>query len=260
MYIYLIVNSATEKYYVGQHKGNNLRQYLQKKFYDAAHNRGGSSHLYASMRKYPKDVWSIHPLTSVATKAELDYWETFFIALFKARDPNHGYNICKGGEGFTGIPWNKGKTGLLSAEARAKISAARKLQVFSPASILKGANTRRGRPGHAFTDAERLHSSLSRLGKNPNPTIPALRSRKCRATKRELGVSWAEGKQERRKKSPEEARSTAEKNRGQKRSTESRERMSLAHRGKRAPLSELTKMKISEKRKAFWARKKKAIL
>jgi len=48
----------------------------------------------------------------VATKAELDYWETFFIALFKARDPNHGYNICKGGEGFTGYLGTKARLGF----------------------------------------------------------------------------------------------------------------------------------------------------
>src|SRR5208283_2691020 len=59
------VNHSTEKYYVGQHKGNNLKQYLQKKFYEADKRLGGQSRLYASMRK-------------------------------------HGRDVCRGGEGFTG--------------------------------------------------------------------------------------------------------------------------------------------------------------
>ena len=104
MFIYLIVNHKTGKYYVGQHKGNNLKQYLQRKFWDAKHQRNGSSYLYNSMRKYPQStLWSIHALRSdIRTKSELDQTERDFIAFLKAQDPEYGYNICRGGEGFTG--------------------------------------------------------------------------------------------------------------------------------------------------------------
>jgi group I intron endonuclease len=103
MYIYVITNSATGKIYIGQHKGNNLKKYLQTKLSDAAKFRGGKSRLYNSMRKHPKEVWSIEPLISdIQTKPELDRWERLLIALFDTRNPEVGYNICKGGEGFTG--------------------------------------------------------------------------------------------------------------------------------------------------------------
>jgi hypothetical protein len=103
MYIYVISNSATGKIYVGQHKGTNLRQYLQKKLYDAAKGRGGSSRLYASMRKHPKEVWSIEPLISeIQTREAVDAWEQTLIAMLDTRNPEIGYNICRGGEGFTG--------------------------------------------------------------------------------------------------------------------------------------------------------------
>jgi hypothetical protein len=105
MFIYLIVNHETGKYYVGQHKGENLKKYLQTKFSDARHGRGGNSHLYRAMRKYPQStLWSIHTLRSdITDKAELDQTERDFIKFLKATDPEYGYNICRGGEGRTGL-------------------------------------------------------------------------------------------------------------------------------------------------------------
>ena len=103
MFIYLIVNHTTGKYYVGQHKGNNLRKYLQTKLSDAFKNRGGSSHLFASMRKHGREAFTIHALLSdIHTKPELDAYERDFITFLKSQDPEYGYNICRGGEGFTG--------------------------------------------------------------------------------------------------------------------------------------------------------------
>jgi len=102
MYIYVIRNSVTGKVYIGQHKGDNLKKYLQTKLSDASRFRGGQSRLYASMRKHPKEVWSIEPLMELETKEELDRLEALLIALYDTRNPEVGYNICKGGEGFTG--------------------------------------------------------------------------------------------------------------------------------------------------------------
>ncbi len=103
MFIYLIVNHITGKYYVGQHKGADLKKYFQRKFSDARHDKG-SSYLFRSMRKHPLPCdWSIHALLSdVQTKAELDQYEKDFIVFLRSRDHEYGYNICKGGEGHTG--------------------------------------------------------------------------------------------------------------------------------------------------------------
>jgi len=119
MFIYLIVNHVTGKYYVGQHKGRNLKKYLQDKLSHAKQKVYSGSHLYNSMRKHPKEAWSIHALLSdVQTKIELDQYERDFIAFLRAQDPAYGYNICRGGEGFTGPH---------SAEARRKNSEASRL-------------------------------------------------------------------------------------------------------------------------------------
>jgi group I intron endonuclease len=107
MFIYLIVNHITGKYYVGQHKGNNLRKYLQQKFsqawYELKRKCGGSSYLFRSMRKHGRGAFTIHALLSdIQTREELDQKERDFIEFLCSRDPQYGYNICKGGEGFTG--------------------------------------------------------------------------------------------------------------------------------------------------------------
>ena len=124
MFIYLIVNYKTGKYYVGQHKGDNLRAYLQRKLSAARHNEGrGGSYLFASMRKHPDPkAWSIHALRSdIQTRAELDQTERDFIKFLKATDPGYGYNICQGGEGFTG-PHTEATRRKLSASIRKGMS------------------------------------------------------------------------------------------------------------------------------------------
>src|SRR5208282_2078854 len=116
MFIYLIVNHVTGKYYVGQHKGRNLQRYLGQKLSGARAGLYPNTYLFRSMRKHHKEAWSIHALLSdIQTKQELDQYECDFIAFLRARDPDFGYNICRGGEGFTGPH---------SAEARRKNSEA----------------------------------------------------------------------------------------------------------------------------------------
>lgn len=110
MKVYVIVCSESLKLYVGQHKHEDLGKYLSKKFFDAHRYLGKRSHLYAAMRKYSRDSWSIHPLVSgIETRAELDVTEKHYIQVLKAQHPEVGYNICDGGEGHTGPAWNKGR-------------------------------------------------------------------------------------------------------------------------------------------------------
>ena len=103
MFIYAIVNSATLKIYIGQHKGKSLQKYLQDKLSAAKIGQNQRSHLFASMRKHPRDVWSIHPLISdLQTREDCDTWERVLIQALKSQHPDVGYNICRGGEGRTG--------------------------------------------------------------------------------------------------------------------------------------------------------------
>jgi len=100
MFVYVIVNSETLKIYIGQHKGQNLQKYLQQKMSHAIRGQyAGRSYLYAAMRKYPKDVWSIHPLIVVQTVSECGYYERKLIEALNTQHPDVGYNLCHGGAG-----------------------------------------------------------------------------------------------------------------------------------------------------------------
>ena len=157
MYIYLIVNHITGKYYVGQHKGEDLKRYFQKKF-SAARHACGSSHLFNSMRKHPLPCdWSIHALLSdIQTRPELDAYERDFIAFLHSQDPEYGYNICRGGEGFTGP---------FTVEHRAKLSLAAKVNK----NYLRAAETTRGVP--------RPLDVRSRISKSNMGKVVSLRTR-----------------------------------------------------------------------------------
>jgi len=124
MFIYLIVNHVTGKYYVGQHKGNNLKKYLQQKFGHARKGLSKRSRLYDALREFPAEAFTIHALLSdIQTKQELNQTERDFIAFLRSQDPEYGYNICRGGEGFTGPH---------TSEAKAKVTEALKQRWAQP--------------------------------------------------------------------------------------------------------------------------------
>ena len=123
MFIYVLVCKESLKLYVGQHKGESLQRYLQQKDWQAHHYSGKRSHLYAAMRKHPRETWSIWPLVSnVQTRAELDELEKHFIRVLKTQHPDVGYNICDGGEGFTG-PHTKAECRRISKRMKAQWAA-----------------------------------------------------------------------------------------------------------------------------------------
>ena len=151
MFVYVIVCSESMKIYVGQHKGDDLQHYLQQKMYEARKRLKSRSHLYAALRKYPRETWSIHALMHHSTRDDLDYWERHFIRVLKTQHPDVGYNICDGGEGFTGLhsekakrkigdksrAWRASLTGQQRQEHNRKTGDAQKGKVIAPESIEK---------------------------------------------------------------------------------------------------------------------------
>ena len=166
MFIYLIVNHETGKYYIGQHKGKSLKKYLYQKFWEAKHGLGGKSHLYASMRKHPDPfAWSIHALRSdITDKAELDRTEKGFIAFLKATDPEYGYNICRGGEGFTGPH---------SPETRARMAETHRKTWSDPQRRLKQSETIRNGYSNHPERRTRLSEAVKRTWSNPDFRVKA---------------------------------------------------------------------------------------
>ena len=174
MFIYLIVNHETGKYYVGQHKGNNLKHYLQQKLYEAWHHNG-RSYLYASMRKHSRDVWSIHALRSdIQTREELDETERDFIRFLKSQNPEYGYNICRGGEGFTGPH---------APEFGVNQSRIMK-EVWKRADFKEKMTKRKRRLGSKASDETRKKLRLSHLGICPTTEMV----QKMHATRERLNI------------------------------------------------------------------------
>lgn len=102
MFVYVIVNDVNLKIYVGKTTLSNLQQYLQQKFYEAGKLLGGRSHLYAAIRKHGREHFHIYPLFEGVTNEEICKHEKLLIKTLNSRNPDVGYNICRGGEGFTG--------------------------------------------------------------------------------------------------------------------------------------------------------------
>jgi group I intron endonuclease len=102
MFVYLIVNDVNWKIYVGKTKNSNLRQYLQQKYHEAEHYISRRSHLFASIRKYGREHFRIYPLFQGQTNEEICDHEKLLIKALAAQNSEIGYNICRGGEGFTG--------------------------------------------------------------------------------------------------------------------------------------------------------------
>lgn len=160
MFIYVIVCSETLKIYIGQHKGNNLQKYLQQKISHAVHGEAPGSHLYRAMRKYPRDVWSIHSLISdLSTREECDYWERVLIKATHVQHIHVGYNLGPGGEsapiGNQHGHGNKGKHYPKSEAFRQQVSQKLKGRKMPPEAVRKSIETRRGRP-HQITPEGRM--------------------------------------------------------------------------------------------------------
>jgi len=105
MFVYIIINHITDKIYVGKTVTKNLQKYLCEKLHDARTDKyQGRSHLFRAMKKYQgPEGWSIYPLIStLTTNEEICFWERVLIAQYDSQNPDIGYNICRGGEGFTG--------------------------------------------------------------------------------------------------------------------------------------------------------------
>ena len=96
------------KRYVGQ-----TVQALKTRFNAHANCKKGML-ISKAIQKYGKDKFRYGVIKSCASKAEMDYWEKYFIVALKSKTP-YGYNMTDGGEG-----------GSPSEETRAKMSEAQR--------------------------------------------------------------------------------------------------------------------------------------
>lgn len=139
--VYLILNKVNGKRYVGQ-----TVQPLKVRFNEHARKKDNTL-ISNAIRKYGRENFYCGVIKTCTSKEELNYWEKYFIAVFKSKKP-YGYNLTDGGEGTVGYH--------LTPEACAKISAKNSISLLgnknalgyrhTPKSCAKMSAIRKGKP------------------------------------------------------------------------------------------------------------------
>ena len=149
--VYLILNKINGKRYVGQ-----TVQSLKTRFNEHARKKDNTL-IGKAIRKYDRENFYCGVIKSCSSKAELDYWEKYFISVLKSKQP-YGYNLTDGGEGFVGYRH--------SPEVLAKISETKKNSPRVAEHIAKLAEANRGK--HP-TPETRAKQSAAHKGKPKSP-------------------------------------------------------------------------------------------
>lgn len=91
-YVYKHTNLINNKVYIGQ-----TCQKPENRWGNGINSYKNNSHFISSIQKYGWDNFAHEILLSNLTEEEARYWEDYYIEYYKARDPQYGYNILKGG-------------------------------------------------------------------------------------------------------------------------------------------------------------------
>ena len=146
--VYLIWNMVNGKKYVGQtitfDKRINEHKY-------------GDQYIDRAIKKYGWENFRCGVIRSCSSKAEMDYWEKFFIAALKSKKPN-GYNCTDGGEGIVGLKH--------TPEHNAKISAALTGKQLSPEHCANIAEGKKGKT-HSPEHNAKIGATLKGVPKSP---------------------------------------------------------------------------------------------
>lgn len=94
--IYKITNQINNKVYIGQ-SVNIKKRFNQHK---CAARDGENSYFYQALRKYGVENFSFEVLEE-CPKEKLNEREIYWIEYFHSTDRSKGYNISRGGDGFT---------------------------------------------------------------------------------------------------------------------------------------------------------------
>lgn len=159
-YIYLTVNTVNKKVYVGKHRGG---------AFDPKY-KGSGTYLWNAIRKYGWDAFSVQLIDTAESEEELNSKEAYWISEFsKSFDT---YNICRGGEGFTGRHREETKRRISSSmtgvhkseETRKRMSEAQKNKTEETKK--KISDTLRG---HTVREETRRKISESNKGRKLHP-------------------------------------------------------------------------------------------
>ena len=107
---------------------------------------------YMAIKKYGWKNFSSQILIDNLNKEQADYWEKFYISLYKSTDDNYGYNLSEGGT----------KNKKLSNESRKKMSSSQLGRKHSLKTKQKMSNSHKGKK---LTEEHKKNISLANMGR-----------------------------------------------------------------------------------------------
>jgi group I intron endonuclease len=226
-YLYEVTNLVNGKIYIGQHITDDLEDgYL-----------GSGKALKSAIKKYGRDKFKKEILAFANGPTSLNFMERCMVPLWWAELPNN-YNLVEGG----------GNGARMSAEARKKISLARKGKKYGPmpeAQRLAMSQRMKGKRPPQFEN--QTGESHPRFGKKHSEESKAKMSASQMGQKRPRSEEYCRKISERqkgRRLSEETARKIGEANRGKVRTKEYCSKMSQFHRNKK--LTEVQRLALRE--------------
>lgn len=225
--IYAIKNKINNKLYIGKSIDVNVRYYSRHRK-NLINNNHGNDHLQKSWNKYGEQNFEFY-IIEECSEEKLNEREIYWINYYKSYNNKYGYNMTLGGDG-----------GSLIQESRDKISKklkGRKLTLEHRKKISKVVRNRKYPPEFGQKISEILKGHIV-----TQETCEKI-SNKCKGYKHteEAKRKISEANKNR---SQETLDKISKSNTGKKRSEEVRKKMIEAAK-KRKPISEETKLKIS---------------
>ena len=95
--IYKHTNTVNHKVYIGQTKQELTRRFRQGKGYKRC------PYFYAAIQKYGWQTFETSVLATDLTLEQANQLEQYYIKLYDSTNRNKGYNIAKGGDGFSSL-------------------------------------------------------------------------------------------------------------------------------------------------------------
>lgn len=150
--IYLIVNNATGKTYIGRTCRGLRNRWLE---HLCRARKGSIFHIHSAIRKYGADKFSLQILGTALDIDEANNLERVWICVLQSSNPQYGYNETIGGEGYKlgHVSWAKGKK--FTPEHRARLSEAARHRIHNERTAREMGHRNLGRK-HSLATREKM--------------------------------------------------------------------------------------------------------
>jgi group I intron endonuclease len=184
MFIYLITNIITGKYYVGQ-TTRTVQVRWKKHIHEAKTNN--KKYLSRAIQKYGSDNFRVDVLCKCPDKRALNDCEKFFIKMLGSSKPSFGYNMTLGGEGL-----------VVTEELRERLRLLKIGKPKGPRSEEHRANLSKSHLGLKMSEESKVKNRDAHFGKKLGPMPQQTKDKISKANKGK--TPWSKTPEESRKK------------------------------------------------------------